>query len=38
MSIVEKYNELEKLIHKNEDEKIEEIFRSILEYAIKIIN
>ena len=38
MSIVKKYNELEKLIHKNEDEKIEEVFRSILEDAIKIIN
>ena len=38
MNIVEKYNELEKLLHKNEDEKIEEVFRSILEDAIKIIN
>ena len=38
MNIVEKYKELEKLIHKNQDEKIEEVFRSILEDAIKIIN
>ena len=38
MNIVEKYKELEKLIHKNQDEKIEEVFRSILEDAIKVIN
>ena len=38
MNIVEKYKELEKLLHKNDDEKIEEVFRSILEDAIKIIN
>ena len=38
MNIVEKYKELEKLIHQNQDEKIEEVFRSILEDAIKVIN
>ena len=38
MNIVEKYKELDKLIHKNEDEKIEEVFREILEEAINIIN
>ena len=38
MNIIEKYKELEKLLHKNDDEKIEEVFRSILEDAIKIIN
>ncbi len=38
MNILEKYKELEKLLHKNEDEKIEEIFRGILEDAITIVN
>jgi len=38
MNIVEKYKELEKLLHKNEDEKIEEVFREILEEAINIVN
>ncbi len=38
MNIVEKYKELDKLIHKNEDEKIEQVFREILEDAINIIN
>jgi len=36
--IVEKYKELEKAIHKNQDEKIENIFKYILEEAISIIN
>ena len=36
--IVEKYKELEKLLHKNDDEKIEEVFRDILKEAIDIIN
>ena len=38
MNIVEKYKELDKLIHKNEDEKIEKVFREILEEAINIVN
>jgi len=38
MNIVEKYKELEKLLHKNDDENIEKVFRQILEDAIKIIN
>ncbi len=38
MNIVEKYKELDKLIHKNEDEKIEQVFREILEDAINIVN
>ncbi len=38
MNIVEKYKELEKALHKNQDEKIEEIFRDILKDAIEIIN
>ena len=37
-NIVEKYKELEKAIHKNQDEKIENIFKDILEEAINIIN
>jgi len=36
--IVEKYKELEKAINKNQDDKIEEIFKDILEEAINIIN
>ena len=38
MNIVEKYKELEKLLHKNEDEKIEELFKNILNEAINIMN
>ena len=38
MSIVEKYKELEVLLHKNEDEKIEELFKDILNEAINVIN
>ena len=38
MNIVEKYKELEILLHKDEDEKIEELFKDILNDAIKIIN
>jgi len=36
--IVEKYKELEKALHKNEENKIEKIFKEILEDAIKIVN
>jgi len=38
MNIVEKYKELEKAINKNQDDKIEKIFKEILEEAINIIN
>jgi len=38
MNIVEKYKELEKAINKNQDDKIEAIFKDILEEAINIIN
>ena len=38
MNIVEKYKELEVLLHKNEDEKIEELFKDILNEAINVIN
>ena len=38
MNIVEKYKELEKFLRKNQDDKIEEIFRDILKEAIEIIN
>ncbi len=38
MSIVKKYEELEKLINKNEEDKINEVFRDILENAFDLIN
>ena len=39
MNIIQKYEELEKILSKkNQDEKIEELFREILEDAIKIVN
>ncbi len=38
MNIVEKYKELDKLIHQKKDEKVEEIFMEILKKAMDIIN
>ena len=38
MSIIKLYEELEKAMNKNEDEKVNEIFRKILEEAFDLIN
>jgi len=38
MNIVEKYNELDRAVHKNESENIEIIFEEILNNAIDIVN
>jgi len=38
MSIAKKYEELEILMNKNEDDKINEVFRSILEETFNLVN
>jgi len=36
--VIEKYKKLDKALHKNKSEEIEELFREILEEAINVIN
>jgi hypothetical protein len=38
MSLVSKYEELDRLIHQNQDEQINEVFREILNETFKLIN